>query len=143
MCLVFDSSVARVKNFTQKVEIPRENKNNSLKCLLSHTSSLQSRYRQFSILGLNTLTVSNTIKFNHNSKTDGHFAISFAFMVAYCAGCESFFIHVSSSPSSNLNTLKRHFKSIYISLYHSTIAKISNTVVLLYTVKLSIMLLLH
>ena len=56
LCLVFDSSVARVKNWTQKVEIPQENKNDSLKCLLSHTSSLQSRYRQFSILGLNTLT---------------------------------------------------------------------------------------
>ena len=55
LCLVFDSSVASVKNLTQKVEIPRENKNNSLKYLLSHTSSLQSRYRQFSILGLNTL----------------------------------------------------------------------------------------
>ena len=41
---------------TRKVEIPRENKNNCLKCLLSHTSSLQSRYTQFSILGLSTLT---------------------------------------------------------------------------------------
>ena len=47
----FEADV-RVKNLTQKVEIPRENKNSSLKCLSSHTSSLQSRYRQFSILGL-------------------------------------------------------------------------------------------
>ena len=56
LCLVFDSSVPRVKNLTQKVEIPWENKNNSLNYLLSHTSSFQSRYRQFSILGLNTQT---------------------------------------------------------------------------------------
>ena len=41
LCLVFDSSVARIKNWTQKDKIPRENKSSSLNafCLIPHLSS--------------------------------------------------------------------------------------------------------